>query len=200
HGELQLHRETVELAAAARWAVETAQPAIDAAGVSLAVDLPTAPLYLHADPTRLVQIVANLLGNAAKFTQRGGHVWLRARHEGDWIEISVRDDGIGIEARQLPRLFQMFSQANPALERARGGLGIGLALVRGLVERHGGTVEAKSEGPGQGAEFIVRLPAAEAPARSAPAQEPARASPLRRILVADDNRDAADSLGFLLRA
>jgi signal transduction histidine kinase len=198
-GELHLRKETVEVAAAVRWAVEAAQPALDEAGVSLALELPQEPLYLEADPTRLVQILANLLGNAAKFTPRGGHAWLSARREGAWIELRVRDDGIGIEPRQLPRLFQMFSQAKPALERSRGGLGIGLALVRGLVERHGGSVEAKSEGTGRGAEFIVRLPAAEAPReRSVATQQ--RSFEKKRVLVADDNRDAADSLSFLLRA
>jgi signal transduction histidine kinase/ActR/RegA family two-component response regulator len=203
HGELQLRKETVAIADAVRWALEAAQPLLDQAGVSVAVELPEqplhAPLYVRADPTRLVQILANLLGNAAKFTPRGGHAWLRAARDGDWIELSVRDDGIGIEPSQIPRLFEMFSQAQPALERARGGLGIGLALVRGLVERHGGTVEAKSAGPGRGAEFIVRLPAAEAPPEAAAA--PSRVSVgKRRVLVADDNRDAANSLGSVLRA
>jgi signal transduction histidine kinase len=197
-GELQLRKESVELAAAVRWAVEAVQPALDAAGVTLAVELPATPLYLEADPTRIVQILTNLLGNAAKFTPRGGHAWLSGRREASWIEIRVRDNGIGIEARQLPRLFEMFSQATPALERARGGLGIGLALVRGLVERHGGSVEAKSEGAGRGAEFIVRLPASEARASST-AREICAKTGARRILLADDNRDAADSLGGLLR-
>jgi signal transduction histidine kinase len=200
HGELQLRKENVELAAAVRWAVEAAQPALEQAGVSLALELPSAPLHLQADPTRLVQILVNMLGNAAKFTPRGGHVWLSARREGAWIEIRVRDDGIGIDERQLPRLFQMFSQVTPALERARGGLGIGLALVRGLVERHGGTVEAKSEGAGRGAEFIVRLPASEAPAGADAAHARAVSASAKRILLVDDNHDAADSLAALLRS
>jgi signal transduction histidine kinase len=199
HGELQLRMEPVELAAAVRWAVEAAQPAFQQAGVALAVELPPAPLYLEADPTRLVQILSNLLGNAAKFTPRGGHAWLTARRDAAWIEIRVRDDGIGIDARQLPRLFQMFSQATPALERSSGGLGIGLALVRGLVERHGGSVEAKSEGAGRGAEFIVRLPASEAPGRAHAREEKEASIPQRRILLADDNRDAADSLAVVLQ-
>jgi signal transduction histidine kinase len=199
HGELQLRKEPVELAAAVRWAVEAAQPALEQAGVTFAVELPSSPLYLEADSTRLVQILSNLLGNAAKFTPRGGHAWLSARRDGAWIEIRVRDDGIGIDARQLPRLFQMFSQATPALERSSGGLGIGLALVRGLVERHGGTVEAKSDGIGRGAEFIVRLPASEAPPRAHTREEKGASILQRRILLADDNRDAADSLAVLLR-
>jgi signal transduction histidine kinase len=200
HGELQLRKESVELAAAVRWAVEAAQPALQQAGVTLAVELPSSPLYLEADSTRLVQILANLLGNAAKFTPRGGHAWLSARRDGAWIEIRVRDDGIGIDARQLPRLFQMFSQATPALDRSSGGLGIGLALVRGLVERHGGTVEARSEGTGRGAEFIVRLPVGEPPLHSGVVESISTETTLRRVLLADDNRDAADSLAVLLRA
>jgi len=199
HGELQLRKEIIELATAVRWAVEAAQPALDAAGVALAVELPPTPLYLKADATRIVQVLANLLGNAAKFTPRGGHAWLSARRDERWIEIRVRDDGIGIEARQMPRLFEMFSQATPALERARGGLGIGLALVRGLVERHGGSVQAKSEGAGRGAEFIVRLPASEAPAHAPASKQGQPVRSTKRILLADDNRDAADSLGGLLR-
>jgi CheY-like chemotaxis protein len=200
HGELQLRKEKVELAAAVRWALEATQAALDQAGVTLEVDLPSAPLYLDADVTRLVQILSNLLGNAAKFTPRGGRAWLSARRDGAWIEIRVRDNGIGIEPQQLPRLFQMFSQASPALERAHGGLGIGLALVRGLVERHGGTIEARSEGRGRGAEFIARLPASEAPKE--PATGPAGTAPVvgKRVLIADDNRDSADSLAVLLRS
>jgi signal transduction histidine kinase len=198
HGELQLRKETVAVADSVRWALEAAQPLLDAAEVSVAVELPPEPLHVEADPTRLVQILANLLGNAAKFTPRGGHAWLRARRDGAWIELGVRDDGIGIEPGQIPRLFEMFSQAHRALEGGRGGLGIGLALVRGLVERHGGTVEAKSAGPGRGAEFIVRLPAAEAPRQAAEAPSAVSAGK-KKVLVADDNRDAADSLGFLLR-
>jgi CheY-like chemotaxis protein/two-component sensor histidine kinase len=199
HGELQLRKESVPVADAVRWALEAAQGALGGAGVKVEVEVPREPLYLEADPTRLVQILANLLGNAAKFTPRGGHVWLSARRQGGEVALSVRDDGIGIDPKQIPRLFQMFSHAAPALERSGGGLGIGLALVKGLVERHGGTVEAKSDGLGRGAEFIVRLPAAE------PSALPERATPAipsgkKKVLVADDNRDAADSLSFLLRA
>ena len=200
HGELQLRKEAVELGAAVRWAVEATQPMLAEAGVTLEVDLPASPIYLEADPTRLVQIMVNLLGNAAKYTPRGGHAWLTGRRARGWVELSVRDDGIGIAREQLPKLFEMFSQAKPALERSGGGLGIGLALVRGLVERHGGSIEAKSEGPGRGAEFVVRLPAGQAPATQPSA--PVGASPAegaRRVLVADDNRDAADSLAVILR-
>jgi signal transduction histidine kinase/ActR/RegA family two-component response regulator len=201
-GALQLHPEKVELAAAARWALEAVQPAFDQAGVALAVHVPDEPLWLEADPTRLVQILVNLLGNAAKYTPRGGHAWLEARRDGDWIEVRVRDDGIGIERQALPGLFRMFAHTRPALERPQGGLGIGLALVRGLVERHGGTIEAHSEGAGRGAEFVVRLPASAAPETAAPGQREAAAAPApgRRILVADDNRDGADTLAAILRS
>jgi signal transduction histidine kinase/ActR/RegA family two-component response regulator len=200
HGELQLRKEKVELAAAARWAVEAVQPQFDQAGVALAVEMPAAPLWLDADPTRLVQIMVNLLGNAAKYTPRGGHAWLSARRADGWIELRVRDDGIGIDERQMPGLFRMFSPGKPTLERAQGGLGIGLALVRGLVERHGGSIEASSEGPGRGTEFVVRLPASAAaegaPASPRPALSPGASA--RRVLVVDDNRDAADTLAALL--
>ena len=208
-GELQLRREPVELAAAVRAAAELTEAAYGRGGVTLAVELPGEPLWVDADPTRLAQILGNLLGNAGKFSPRGARVTLSARREGGQVEIRVRDEGAGIDAEQMPRLFQMFSQAAPALAREHGGLGIGLALVRGLVERHGGTVEAKSEGLGRGAEFIVRLPAAEAPsaaslapaASSAPAgATAANGGGARRVLVADDNRDAADGLAEVLRS
>ena len=198
-GELQLRKETVDVAAAVHEAVDATQPQFDAAGVALAVDLPATPLYVNGDPTRLVQILANLLGNAAKYTRRGGHAHLSAARSGRWIELRVRDDGIGIEAGDMPGLFRMFSQMKPALEQGGGGLGIGLALVRGLVERHGGTVEARSEGAGCGAEFIVRLPAGEAPAQQPAPRASATAKAARRVLVVDDNRDAADSLAAVLR-
>jgi len=201
HGELQLRKEKLELAVAARWAVEAVQPLFDRAGVALAVDLPAAPLWLEADSTRLVQIMVNLLGNAAKYTPRGGHAWLSARRTDGWIELCVRDDGIGIDASEIPGLFRMFSSVKPTLERAQGGLGIGLALVRGLVERHGGSVEASSAGPGRGAEFVVRLPASAAPAQepAAPRAAPSAGTSGRRVLVVDDNHDAADTLGAMLR-
>ena len=199
-GELQLRRQTLEVAGAVQGAMEATQPLFDGAGVALTAELPATPLYVEADATRLVQIMTNLLGNAAKYTARGGHVRISAARTGAWIELRVRDDGIGIDPSQMPGLFRMFSQVKPALEHGGGGLGIGLALVRGLVERHGGTIEASSEGAGRGAEFIVRLPATEAPEK-APAAPPDDAKPkaARRVLVVDDNRDAADTLAALLR-
>src|SRR6185369_1360250 len=150
------------------------------------------PLWLEADPTRLVQIIANLLGNAAKFASPGGRAEIQARRDGAWIEIRVRDDGAGIPPAQMPKLFRMFSQAHSPIQRTHGGFGIGLALSRGLVEQHGGTIEARSEGAGCGSEFIVRLPAAAAPAQAAPMENASVKVAPRKILVADDNRDAAD--------
>jgi PAS domain S-box-containing protein len=202
-GKLQIRREPVELAAVVRSAVEATRPLIDARGHELTTTLGRQPIHLNADPIRLAQVFSNLLDNAAKYTERGGHVWLTAGREGGEVVVSVRDTGIGVAADQLPRLFEMFSQAAPALERSQEGLGIGLALVRGLVELHGGSVEARSAGPGRGSEFTVRLPVAKTPVQSR--QElsagggKADAGPKRRILVVDDNRDAADSLAMMLR-
>src|SRR5262249_24360932 len=130
----------------------------------LTVTLPPEAVHLDADSTRLAQVISNLLNNAAKYTEKGGQIWLTAGRQGNKAMVSVRDSGIGIAAEHPPHLFQMFSQVTPALERSQGGLGIGLSLVRGLVELHGGRVEAQSGGLGQGSEFIVRLPALEAAA------------------------------------
>jgi PAS domain S-box-containing protein len=202
-GKIQLRKERVELAAVVRSAVEAARPLIEAQAHELTVTLPPQPLYLDADPTRLAQVFSNLLTNAAKYTEKGGHVWLTAERQGGEAVVSVRDTGMGIAADYLPHVFEMFSQAAPALERSQGGLGVGLALVRGLVELHGGTIEARSGGPGLGSEFIVRLPVAQRPAQVA--QEPSgdgqkcRSVPKCRILVVDDNRDTADSLAIMLR-
>src|SRR5581483_9219325 len=192
-----------ELAAVLQSAVEASRPLIEAQGHELTVTLPPEPTYLEADPTRLAQAFANLLNNAAKYSERGGRIWLTAERRGGEVLVSVRDTGIGIAAAHLPRLFEMFSQIEPALERSQGGLGIGLALVRGLVELHGGTIEARSAGIGRGSEFIIRLPVAEAHAEAP--QEPVdgdqkiRTVRPIRILVVDDNRDAADSLTIMLR-
>jgi CheY-like chemotaxis protein/two-component sensor histidine kinase len=201
-GKLQLRQELVELASAVRGAVEAARPSIEAQSHELTLTLPPECLYLDADPIRLAQLLSNLLTNAAKYTEKGGHIWLTAeRHAGE-VRLSVRDTGIGIAAEHLPHVFEMFSQVSSVLERSQGGLGIGLSLVKGLVELHGGRVQAQSDGLGMGSEFIVRLPLAEAPA--VPRSEPncdgsSHHSRERRILVVDDNRDAADSLAMMLR-
>lgn len=159
-GKLQLRKEQVELADVIRTAIETARPLIKASAHELTVTIPPQPIPVQADSARLTQVFTNLLTNAAKYTEKAGHIRLTAeRHNGEAV-VSVRDSGIGIAAEHLPGLFKMFAQAAPALERAQGGLGIGLSLVKGLVELHGGHIEAKSDGPGKGSEFIVRLPIA----------------------------------------
>jgi PAS domain S-box-containing protein len=202
-GKLHLRRERIDLAAVVQNAVEASRPLVEAAAHRLTVALPSAPVYLDADPTRLAQVLANLLTNAAKYTERGGDIRLTAERRTGDVVVSVRDTGIGISPEHLPRLFEMFSQVDSALERSQGGLGIGLALVKGLVEMHGGTVEARSEGRGRGSEFVVRLPlpaeTTAGPAHAANGDVGAAARPRRRILVADDNRDAADSLAEMLR-
>ena len=201
-GKLDLRKERVELAAVIGNAVDTTRPLIEAAGHSLTVSLPPQPVYLDADPMRLAQVFSNLLNNAAKYTDRGGRLWLTAAHDGNTIVITVRDTGIGIPADALPTVFEMFTQVDRSLEKAQGGLGIGLTLVKRLVEMHGGTVEARSEGPGHGSEFIARLPVV--PARKTPRRaqnDGVRTQPHLscRILVADDNKDAAESMSMLLR-
>src|SRR5262249_19701001 len=144
------------------------RPFIDAQSHELTVTLPPAPVYLDADPIRLAQVFANLLDNAAKYTNKGGRIWLTAERLDGELVASVRDTGIGIAPEHLPRLFEMFSQIAPALERSHGGLGIGLALVRGLVELHDGGVEARSGGVGMGSEFVVRLPVVDTPVPERP--------------------------------
>jgi signal transduction histidine kinase/CheY-like chemotaxis protein len=200
-GKLRLRKERLDLAAVVRSAVESCRPQLDGAGQRLTVRVPAEPVHLEADPVRLAQVLGNLLNNAAKYTDRGGEVQLTAERRGDEVVVAVRDTGIGIAAEQLPRLFEMFSQGAAATARSQGGLGIGLALVKGLVEMHGGRVSAHSDGPGRGSEFVVRLPA---PAGPAPASRPAGNGDgyprgKCRVLVADDNHDAADSLALMLR-
>jgi CheY-like chemotaxis protein/anti-sigma regulatory factor (Ser/Thr protein kinase) len=193
----------VELAAVIRSAIETSKPLIDAGRHQLAISLPTEALMLQADPVRLTQVVANLLNNAAKYTEEAGQIWLTARRDEADVVISVRDSGIGIPPQMLSKVFGLFTQVDRPYHRAPGGLGIGLALVRRLVEMHGGRVEARSEGPGKGSEFVVRLPLAATPVAApdpsnSEAERPAAVAPWR-ILIVDDNRDAADSLGMLLK-
>ncbi len=198
-GKIELRKEKVELAAVIRAAIETSQPAIEAAGHQLSVDLPQEPVWLEADPVRLAQVFSNLLNNAAKYTESGGQIRLAARPADGDVVISVCDTGIGIPAEMLPKVFEMFTQVNRHLKRAQGGLGIGLTLARQLVGMHGGVIEAHSAGAGQGSEFVVRLPVVATP-RPDPAASPLwQPAPRRRVLVVDDNRDAADSLSMLLR-
>jgi len=202
-GKLELRRERVELATVIRSSIETVQPLLDARGHALSISLPAEPVFLDADRVRLAQVFANLLHNAAKYTENGGRVWLTVEQAGDEVMVTVGDTGIGIADEHRTRIFEMFSQVTPALDRTHGGLGIGLALVRGFVELHGGRVECRSGGPGKGSEFIVRLPAAqplrqEIPGGFAMAGR-AGEGPRRRILVADDLRDAVDTLAVMLR-
>jgi PAS domain S-box-containing protein len=200
--KMELRRTRVLLADAVSSAVETARPLIDAAGHELTVSLPDAPIYLDADLTRLAQVFGNLLTNSAKYTERGGRIWLSAERRGIEVVVSVRDTGIGIPPESLANIFDMFSQVDRSLERSTGGLGIGLALVRGLVEMHGGTVTAES-GAGAGSTFSVHLavmpPQPKTSSVTASDNEPANAEPGRRILVVDDSRDGADSLAMMLR-
>ena len=225
-----LRRERLDIAGAIDRAVELAQPLLDSAGHQLALTLPVAPVLIDGDMTRLAQVLSNLLVNAAKYTPPGGRIVVQAGQRGTVLEINVSDSGIGIAAEHLPHIFEMFSQVNETSDRAHGGLGIGLSLARGLVVMHGGTLHARSAGPGQGSTFTVRLPMpapdSALPPAAAPAASPdtLQARPLPptasdalagllapsqpampgtapcRVLVADDLRDAAESLAQLLQA
>ncbi len=201
-GKLELRKEHVALGAVIDNAVETSRPLMDDLRQQLTVALPKDPVTLRADAARLAQVYANLLNNSAKYTAPGGQIWLTATIEKRELVVSVKDTGIGIRAEHLPRIFEMFSQVDSSLERSQGGLGIGLTLVKRLVEMHGGSVEARSEGLGTGAEFTVRLPVVVTPAEedSAALPAPSEDAPVaRRILIVDDNRDHADSLAMLLQ-
>ena len=197
--KLELRRQRVALNDIVQGAVESSRPIIDQGALQLTVSLPPQPVFIDGDAVRLAQVFLNLLNNAAKYTDRGGQISLTAHVEADDVVVSVKDTGIGIAPEKRARLFELFFQVDRTLERSHGGLGIGLALVRRLVELHGGRVESRSEGVGRGSEFIVRLPMASEPAGAASslARSPA-ISPVR-LLVADDNRDSADSLAMLLR-
>lgn len=165
-GQLRMRKQPVDLTEVVRSALETSRPSIAEMGHELSVVLPEEPVFVGADLSRLAQAFLNLLNNAAKYTDRGGRIVLTARRQGSDVVVSVKDNGIGISAELLPHVFDMFMQANHSAERSQGGLGIGLSLVKRLIEAHGGTVEARSEGPGRGAEFIVRLPVVMAPPES----------------------------------
>ena len=201
-GRIELRHERSDLASLVNGALEICGAAIKAGGHKLTLDLPAEALPLSVDPTRIVQVICNLISNAAKYTPPGGRITVSARRQDGALEFSVRDTGIGIPQDMLQKVFDMFTQVTQSVERSQGGLGIGLTLVKRLVELHGGTVEARSAGPGRGSEFVVRLPEhpeAAMPMRVAALPQAATPAAGRRILVADDNRDAADSLAFMLR-
>ncbi|HEX5273590.1 MAG TPA: response regulator [Gemmataceae bacterium] len=204
-GKVRLQAEPLDLGKVLARAVETARPLIDERRHRLDVDGPAEALRVEGDAVRLAQVLGNLLNNAAKYTEEGGQITLGAARDGDEAVVRVRDTGMGIPAEMLGSVFELFTQVDRSLDRSQGGLGIGLTLVRQLVEMHGGRVEAHSEGPGRGSEFVVRLPLLKEEPR--PAAEKlngspgaARAAPgkSRKVLVVDDNRDAAESLGLLL--
>jgi len=201
-GTIELRRERVDLATIIKAAVEASSALLERNRHQLKVTTPAQPVYVEGDLTRLTQVVANLLDNAAKYTDPGGKVWLSAEREGDSAVIRVKDSGIGIPAEVLPRIFDMFTQAGLPLERSQGGLGVGLALVERLVLLHGGTVSAYSAGAGQGSQFTIRLPLAQA--QKVPAierREPVLPASTKRcrVLVVDDNVDSVESLAMLLR-
>lgn len=200
-GVIEVHREPLELGAVLKAAIDMSHPLISAAQQELHVNVPREPITVAGDAVRLTQIFGNILNNASKYSNVGGHIWVTASVSPDGAVVSVRDHGIGIAASQLGNVFDLFTQVDRPRHRAQGGLGIGLTLVRTLVSMHGGSVEARSAGIEKGSEFIVRLPVL----RSQPVARPDAAPrlptfPARRILIVDDNRDAAEALGTLLHA
>jgi CheY-like chemotaxis protein len=201
-GKIELRKERVELVQIIRQAIETSRPHIETRGHLLTVDLPTRPIFVHADATRLAQVFSNLLNNAAKFTDHGGRITLAVERQESEAVISVRDSGIGIPTEMLSKVFEMFTQVDQSIEKTHGGLGIGLSLVKGIVELHGGSVVARSKGRGTGSELVVHLPVMASPAAAQPVRrsgtEPS-ATAGRRILVVDDNQDAAFTIAMMLR-
>jgi CheY-like chemotaxis protein len=203
HGKMTLRKQRVTLTTVIDRAIETSRPGIDDKGQELTINLPAEPILLEADPSRLAQVFSNLLNNAAKYTQTGGEILLTAEHRDSEVVITVKDNGVGIISELLPLIFDLFVQGQSSAESGRSGLGLGLTLVRTLVELHGGTVEARSDGPGRGSEFVVRLPSAEIGAISEnPDDELERTAPTtghrKRILVVEDMKVQADMLVALL--
>jgi CheY-like chemotaxis protein/two-component sensor histidine kinase len=204
-GKVVLQKEPVDLEVVVDLAVEASRPLIEDCNHRLTVALPDHPVLLEVDPARMAQVLSNLLNNAAKYTDEGGEIAMTAEQQGREVVIRVRDNGTGIAPELLPHIFDMFTQADQTLSRSRGGLGIGLTLVRSLVEMHQGHVTARSGGTGKGSEFTIRLPVSRDAAPAAPGDEPPVDGaidqlPRRRILVVDDSRSNAISLGVLLRA
>lgn len=200
-GKIALQRKRVEIADIVSEAVELVGPLLEERRHGLSVEVPLRGLQVIADPTRLAQVVVNLLTNAARYTDPGGHIVVQATTQGRWAQISVRDDGIGISSDILPELFEYFVQGTRTLEQSRGGLGLGLTIVRQMIELHGGEVDVRSDGPGKGSEFTVRVPLADdpsKPASEAPEQPPLPKGASLRILVVDDNIDAAETVADAL--
>jgi two-component system CheB/CheR fusion protein len=201
HGKISLRRERIRVAGVVERAVEASRPLVDDRSHHLELRLPSEPLDVDGDQTRLEQVIVNLIGNSAKYTERGGRIEVELGRSGDEAVLRVRDNGLGISEEMLPRVFDLFAQAGRGLDRAPSGLGIGLTVVRRLIELHGGRVEAHSDGVGRGAEFVVRLPALAPRPESAVAEAPAVApTPDRRarVMLVEDNPDAAESMQMLL--
>jgi PAS domain S-box-containing protein len=200
-GKIELRKERIDLSSALSNAIETAKPIIDQNGQELVTRLPGQPITVDGDLTRLSQVFANLLNNAAKYTDKGGRIELTVHPHADRVEVRVKDNGIGIPPAMLEKIFGIFTQVERSLEKARGGLGIGLSIAKRLVEMHGGAVIARSDGPGHGSEFVVWLPVVEEAqeARATPAAAPSASAHRRRVLIADDNIDAASSLSLMLQ-
>lgn len=202
-GKVQFNKRLVNLADIIVCAMETAKPLIDAGRHELTASLPPEPIRVEADPIRLEQVIVNLLSNAAKYTEQGGQIKISAQQHDDEAVMTISDTGIGIPTEMLSRIFDPFAQMDSSLDRSRGGLGLGLTLVRSLIQMHGGSVRASSPGPGQGSEFTVRLPALpsthpQTESAGAVAEKNQTFSPARRVLVVDDNKDTATSLAMLL--
>ncbi|WP_438750263.1 response regulator [Pararhizobium sp. O133] len=202
-GKIELRKDRIDVEGAVRSAIEASRPLIDQSGHLLTVDMPQERLWLDADHTRLSQVIANLLNNAAKYTPAGGRIGVSVQTDGDEAVIAVSDNGIGIPAQMRSQVFQLFTQVDDHLDRAQGGLGIGLALVRQLVALHGGTVEADSAGMGSGSVFRIRLPLASTPEPATDVEQPSASAPAAsakplKVLVVDDNTDLAFMLGMML--
>lgn len=198
-GKIRLQRQTVELSTLLGTALESARAAIDEKSIELRVDVPNTRILIDADPTRFIQVVSNVLHNAVKFTEPCGNITIAARTTLDELVLTITDSGAGISESMLPRVFDLFTQDDDVAQRANSGLGIGLALARRLLELHGGSIEARSEGPGRGSSFEMRLPVSRAAAVVTPLRRPDRVSgSKRRVVVIDDNRDAANSIAMLV--
>jgi CheY-like chemotaxis protein/two-component sensor histidine kinase len=204
-GKLSLERAKVDLAAVIGQAVEMSRPLIDARKHELTVAIPPRSINVRGDNVRLIQVVCNLLNNAAKYSEGGGRIWLTVEEADTEALVRVRDSGVGIARDMLPRIFDLFTQGDRSPDSSQSGLGVGLSLVRKLVHLHGGTVQASSDGPGQGSEFVVRLPLAQETEQEADKERPVLRYPAvaktcrHRVLIIDDNVDAAESIAVLLR-